>query len=129
MTIRDASRIQVTTFGSDDPAQVTVEWVVSVSDTRIGFWTPNTTTWTTRLAASPVVTVRQCNAFGKVDREEPLFEGRAEVVTEGELFTEVRQDTRGKYALGAAVAGLIDKVSELGGEKTPEGVVIINIVG
>ncbi len=127
--IGDAKRIQVTSFGADNATDASTEWVVAVSDTRIGFWTPDITGWEARTATSPVVSVHQCDSFGKVDREQPVFEGRVQILTSGEIFDEVKRDTKGKYAVGAFVAGVVDKVKELGGDETPEGVVLINIVG
>lgn len=125
----EARRIQVTTFAADGTPQASVEWVVSVSDTRIGFWTPDVTGFEVRIANSPVVSVHQCDRFGHIDRSQPLFEGRAQIVTEGEIHDEVKKRTKDKYAVGAFVANVVDKVKELSGDKTPEGVVVINIVG
>lgn len=127
--IGDATRIQVTSFGADGATEQSVEWVVAVSDTRIGFWTPDTTTWQARTAVSKVVSVHQCDSFGKVDREQPLFEGRIDILTDGPIHDEVKKRTKGKYAVGAFVAGVVDRVKELAGDKTPEGVILINIVG
>lgn len=129
MAIADERHMRVSTFGASGEPEASTEWVVVLGDSRIGFWTPDATAWTARLAASPVVTVQACGATGTVKREHPLLEGRAELVREGPTFDEVKAAIQAKYALGATAAGLVDKVRELGGTTTPELAVVINIVG
>lgn len=129
MALADAARLVVTTFREGSEPEHSTEWVVSAGVGRVGFWTPDATAWTRRLAASAVVTMRAANALGTVDREAPLLEGRAEVVTEGPLLDEVRDATRAKYGLGAAMAGFVDRIHELGGARTPEAAVVIDVVG
>lgn len=129
MALADASRLVVTTFDAAGSPLASSEWVVPAGDRGVGFWTPDATAWTQRLAASPVVTLRAANALGVVDREAPLLEGRAEVVGEGVLLAEVRAATRAKYGLRATAAGVIDRVREFGGAATPEGAVVIDVVG
>lgn len=125
----EAKRIHVTSFGAEGSIDESSEWVVGVSDTRVGFWTPDVTEWQTRIAHSPVVSLQQCDGRGKPDREQPLFEGRVEILTEGDLCAEVTKRTKEKYGFGTFVAGVVDRVKEIGGDKTPEGVVLVNIVG
>lgn len=129
MALSDAARLIVTTFAAGGVAQASTEWVVPAGDRQIGFWTPDVGDWTQRLAESAVVTVRAANQFGKVVREAPLLEGRAEIVTDGPLLDEVREATRAKYGVGTTVAGVIDRLKELGGPVTPEAAIVIDIVG
>lgn len=129
MALADAPRLVVTTFPRGAEPVASAEWVVAAGDRRVGFWTPDATAWTARLAGSAVVTVRAANRLGKVDREAPLLEGRAEVVTDGAVLERVREATHAKYGLGAGVAGLVDRVKELGGQKTPEAAIVIDVVG
>lgn len=129
MGIADYKRILVTTFDETGAATASAENVVTLSDTRIGCWTPDITTWDGRLVQSNVVTVQACNSGGKPNREEPLFEGRADIELEGALLEEVKAKTFAKYGLGATLESWVDKAKELGGKKTPEGAIVINIVG
>ncbi len=129
MGVADHKRICVTTFAADGTAQASTEWVVALGDTRIGIWLPDAAAWAARLAASSsVVTVQACSVTGTVDRTEPVLEGRAELLADGPVYDEVQAATQAKYGLGASVKGLLDTVKEWGG-KTPEGAVVINIVG
>lgn len=127
MILADAERILVTTF-ADDQRMATAEWVVGIDSDRVGFWTPDVTAWQERLVASDVVSVQAADHWGKAILDEPVLEGRAHLVLEGREFDVVREATRAKYSVGTAVAGLADKVRELGGSVTPEGVVLIHIV-
>lgn len=129
MALADAPRLVVTSFPPGAEPQASTEWVVAAGDRRVGFWTPDVTAWVARLSACDVVTVRAANQFGAVDREAPLLEGRAEVVTDGEVLELVRAATRAKYGLGAGVAGIVDRIKELGTDKTPEGAIVIDVVG
>lgn len=129
MPIADERHMRVTTFGpAGEPASST-EWVVGLDDSRIGFWTPDSTEWTARLATSPVVTVQASGSTGTVKREQPLLEGRAELLADGPVFDEVKAAILAKYSVAAPAAGLLDSVRELGGTRTPEAAVVIDVVG
>lgn len=128
MSLSDAPRVIVTTFAGG-ATQTTDEWVVEVAEGQVGFWTPDDTQWRSRLAGSDVVTVQAATASGTADREQPLFEGRAEIVADGPTFDAIAGATREKYRIGSTVAGLLDRVREVGREKTPEAAIVIRIVG
>lgn len=127
MKLADAEKVLITTF-ADGAQQATAEWVVGLDDDRVGFWAPDVTEWEPRLAASAVVSLQAANDRGRAVLDEPVLEGRAQLVTEGPDFDALRDLTREKYRLGATVASVLDAVKELGGPETPEGAVVIHIV-
>lgn len=129
MAITDARHILVTTWDAESRPEATPEWVVGLPDARIGFWTADATEWTRRLAVSGVVSVQACSRTGRVDRQQPVLEGRAELVLSGPVFDEGKAATRERYGVAAGASGVLDRLRELGGDETPEGVVVIDIVG
>lgn len=129
MDIADYKRVLVTTFDGSGTATASPENVVQLDDTRIGCWMPDITGWDARLVQSNVVTLQACNSGGKPNREEPLFEGHAELELDGAVFDEVRAKTFEKYGFGATLESWVDKAREFGGDKTPEGAIVIKIVG
>ncbi len=129
MAITDARRILVTTWDAEGNAEATPEWVVGLPDARIGFWTADATEWTRRLGHSPVLSVQASGRTGRVDRQQPLLEGRGELVLVGPVFEAVKAATREKYGVATSAAAILDRLKELGGGETPEGVVIIDVVG
>lgn len=126
MGLQDAEHILVTTFNPDVKS---VERVVQLTDGRVGFWTANGSDLATRFAEPQTVIVRICDRGGKVDLEQPLFEGRAEYVASGSVFDEIKGLVESKYGLGVKVENVMDRAKELFGNKTPEGAVVINIIG
>lgn len=126
MGLDDAEHIQLTTFNPDVRS---VERVVRLADGRIGVWTPNGTELRERLAAAATVIVRICDRGGRVDLEQPLFEGRAEYLASGSVFDEIKALTEKKYGAKVTVANMLDRAKELFGGRTPEGAVVIDIVG
>lgn len=126
MGLDSAEHILLTTF---NPDLKSVERVVRLADGRIGVWTPDGTDLQTRLPAAGTVIVRICDRGGKVDLEQPLFEGRAEFVASGSVFDEIKGLTVEKYGAKVTVANVLDRAKELFGGKTPEGAVVINIIG
>lgn len=126
MGLDNAEHIQLTTFNPDVRS---VERVVRLADGRIGVWTPNGTELRERLPAAATVIVRVCDRGGKVDLEQPLFEGRAEYLASGSVFDEIKELTEKKYGAKVTVANVLDRAKELFGGRTPEGAVVIDIVG
>ena len=126
MGFNSASHILLTTFHPDLDS---VERVVRLADGRIGVWTPDGTELQQRLPAAATVIVRICDRGGKVDLEQPLFEGRAEYVASGSVFDEIKSLTAEKYGRGGGIAIVVDLAKERFGGKTPEGAVVINIIG
>ncbi|MDO5499419.1 MAG: hypothetical protein Q4F67_07040 [Propionibacteriaceae bacterium] len=126
MGLDRAEHILLTTF---NPDLKSVERVVRLNDGRIGLWTPDGTSLEQRLPAAATVIVRICDRGGKVDLEQPLFEGRAEFVASGSVFDEIKALTVEKYGRKVVVANVVDRAKELFGGKTPEGAVVINIIG
>ena len=62
-------------------------------------------------------------------KESPVFEGRAELVTEGDQLAEAATATRAKYGLAAGITRAVDWAWEVAGTKSPDGLVVIHIVG
>ena len=88
MSLGDADRICVTTFAADGTATTSSEYVVRLGEDTVGIWTPHSTPWVDRLGHSHVVSVQAASGSGKALRTEPVFEGRAELVTEGDQLAE-----------------------------------------
>lgn len=126
MGLQDAHHILVTSFNPDIKS---VERVVRLADGRIGFWSPDAMDLAGRFSAPQTVIVRICDRGGKVDLEEPLFEGNAEYVASGSVFDEIKTLTSKKYGLGLKVENVMDRAREIFGRRTAEGAVVINIVG
>lgn len=126
MSLQDAENILVTTF---NPDLKSVERVAMLADGRIGFWSPDATTLAERFAQPQTVIVRICERNGKHDLEQPLYEGRAEYLASGSVFDEIRGLIHEKYGLGLKVENAMDRAKEIFGKKTPEGAVVIDIIG
>lgn len=124
----EADYIQVTSYPPHADPVISVERVAALSDLRLAYWLPDGAGVAERFAAGPVVSVRPCSRAGKPKLEEPVLEGRASVVTEGPVFDEAKAAIRSKYGLVVAVVGAVDRARELLGERTPEAVVVIDVV-
>ena len=129
MSLGDADRICVTTFAEDGTATTSSEFVVRLGEDTVGVWTPHSTPWVDRLAHSHVVSVQAASGSGKALRTEPVFEGRANLVTEGDQLAEAAASTRAKYGLAAGITRAVDWAWEVTGTKSPDGLVVIHIVG
>ena len=82
------------------------------------------------LGVSTLEQVRKtASSSGKALREEPVIEGRARLITDGAEYEAVRAATQAKYGVAMKVAEVADWAWELGGKGTPDGVVIVSIVG
>lgn len=124
MALTDSEHVLVSTFNPDVD---TIEQAVTASDLRVGFWTELETA-AARFADGAVVMLRACNRSGKPDLEIPLLEGRAEVLTEGPMFEEVRDAVADRFGKGAVGEGVVDNVKGLFGKKdTPAYVVMVNV--
>ncbi|WOQ16985.1 hypothetical protein [Raineyella sp. W15-4] len=126
--VAEAEHILVTSYPPHADPVATVERVAALADLRLVYWLPDGTGVAERFAAGPVVSIRPCSRSGKPKLEEPVREGRASVVTEGPVFDEAKAAIKGKYGLAATVAGAVDRARELLGERTPEAVVVIDVV-
>ncbi|RXW31870.1 hypothetical protein [Propioniciclava flava] len=129
MRLADADRVNVTTFDAAGQGTTSTNFVVGMDEDRIGLWTTESGPWTQRLSLSAVVSLHAATPSGKDLREEPVLEGKAVLVTEGEEYEAVRAATEAKYGLAMKVAQVADWAWELGGKGTPDGVVVISIVG
>lgn len=129
MNIGDADRIVVTTFDAAAHPTSSSEFVVTLGEDRIGVWTPHCPPWADRLKLSQVVSVQAATKAGHALRSEPVFEGHAELVTSGVDVQAAEKLTRDKYGFAAQMANAVDWAWELGGQRTPHGVVVIHIVG
>lgn len=128
MNIGEADRVLVTTWDAEGTPTSSAQFVVSLDDDRVGLWMPDAVSWVDRLAHSDVVSVQAATSTGRPLRDEPVLEGRAVLVHEGSDFDTARALTHDKYGLTASVADVVDWVRELGGPKTPPGVIIVRIV-
>ncbi|QIK71375.1 hypothetical protein G7070_02590 [Propioniciclava coleopterorum] len=129
MRLGDADRVNVTTFDAAGEGTTSTNFVVHMAQDKVGLWTTESGPWTERLALSSVVSLHAANASGRVLREEPVLEGRALLVTEGEDYDSVKAATREKYGVSMKVAEVADWAWELGKKGTPDGVVVVSIVG
>lgn len=129
MKLSDAARVVITTFDAACTPTASSEWVVEVDRDVVGFWTPHITPWLARLELTDVVTVQAASGSGQGLREEPVLEGRAQLVTEGDQLAAVRQLTHAKYGFGAQLADIVDRAWEWGSTRTPEGAIVIHVVG
>lgn len=129
MTLGDAERICVTTYDAAGVPTKSSEFVVPLGDDRVGIWTPHSSPWVDRLSLSQVVSVQAANGVGKALRTEPVFEGRAELVHEGDDFALCRTRTQEKYGFRAKLTDAVDWAWEIGGKRTPAGVIVIHVVG
>lgn len=119
----------VTTFAEGGLRTVTDEFVVPLGDDRVAVWTHDADRWRERLARSAVVSVQAADAHGRPVRTQPVLEGRAELVTEGDRLDVVRELTERKYGAAAALARAVDWAWELGARRSPSGAVVIDVVG
>lgn len=126
MGLDSAQHIELSTL---EPDEKSVERVVRLADGRIGLWTPDGTDLQRRLPQPATVIVRICDRGGKIDLEQPLLEGRAEYVASGAVFDEIKELTADKYGVKMTIANVVDRAKEVFGGKTPEGAVVISIVG
>jgi len=127
-SLADAGHILVTAYDRQGGETESVERVVELSDTRVAYWLADGTGTAERFEAAPVVSVRSCSRTGRPKLNEPLYEGRASVVSEGPLFDEAKARIKAKYSIGAGIAGAVDRAKELVGQDTPEAVVVIDLV-
>lgn len=129
MSLRTADHIIVTSYDAEGRSQTSVERLVPVSDTSIGFWLADAKGAHDRFPDDCVVSVRVCNQRGRAVDTEPVLEGRARIVDEGPQFDEVKAAIHEKYRIGAGLAGVVDRTKELFGGRTPECVVLVNVIG
>ncbi len=129
MRLGDAERVNVTTFDAAGEGTTSTNFVVHMAEDKVGLWTTESGPWTQRLALSDVVSLHAATSSGKVLREEPVLEGRARLVTEGEEFDAVKAATKEKYGLAMKVAEVTDWAWELGGKGTPDAVIVVGIIG
>lgn len=127
MALGSEDYIRLTTF---TPVEVSsVERVVEATDMRVGFWTPDGIELQARIGDGLIVTVQACSSSGKVKRDEPVFEAKAEILTEGPLFEEIKAKTQDKYGFGLTMEEAKDTVKGWFGKGAPDAVVILNVVG
>lgn len=129
MSLGAAARIVVTTFDPEGQGTSSAEFVVPLGEDTVGIWTPHSTPWVSRLAHSAVVSIQAASATGRALRTEPVFEGRAHLVTDETPVKDAEKVTREKYGFAAGLAKVVDRAWEVGGQRSPDGVVIIHIVG
>lgn len=129
MRVADADRLVVTTFDAAGKGTATSEFVVGLAENTVAVWTPHSTPWIERLAASDVVSVQAADRSGRPLREEPVFEGTAELVIAGADMQAAAVATKAKYGFAATLATAVDRAWELGGPSSPDGAVVIRLVG
>lgn len=126
MGLHEAEHVLVSTFNPDVQS---VERVVQLADGRIGFWTADAGGMAERFAEPQTVIVRICDRGGKVDLEQPLYEGRAVFIADGPDFEAVKSEVATKHGLAIKLESAVDRAKELFGPKTPEGAVVVDIIG
>ncbi len=129
MRLGDADRVNITTFDAAGEGTTSTNFVVGMDGDRVGLWTTESGPWAQRLELSEVVSLHAATSSGKVLREEPVLEGRARLVLEGEEFDAVRAATQAKYGVAMKMAEVAAWAWELGKKGTPDGVVVVTIVG
>lgn len=128
MSLRTADHILVTSYDGEGRGQTSLEQVVSVQDGQVGFWLANDQGVRERFPDGCVVSVRAATGRGRPIVEEPVQEGRAQVVAGGEAFDSVKAAIAAKYPIGwiGSVAG---RAKEVLGGRTPECVVLLTLLG
>lgn len=129
MNTGDADRVLITTFRADGTRTTTDEYVVALADDRIASWTLDARAWAERLADSAIVSVQAADRSGRPLANARLQEGSAELLTEGPDAERARTLTDEKYGLGAKLARAVGWARDLGSEKSPDGAVVVHIVG
>lgn len=126
MTIADAQYVSFTSYRRNGDAVPTAVWIAPMSGGRAGFTTAADSGKVKRLRNNPAVTLRKCDARGRVPDGAEEVTATAEVVIGGTGFEEVRTAMKGKYGLRFAAVHLGGKFKKLigRGEAANCGIVI-----
>jgi PPOX class probable F420-dependent enzyme len=101
--------VSFTTFRRDGRPVSTPVWIAALADGRVGFTTDANVGKVKRLRNNPAVTLRPCNARGKVADGAPEVAGRGAIVT-GAEYDQVWRAVRRKYPVIANVMHLGKKL-------------------
>ena len=126
MTVADAKYASFTTYRRNGDAVPTAVWITPMAGGRAGFTTAADSGKVKRLRNNPAVTVRACDARGRVADGAEEVMGSAEVVAGGAGFEEVRKAMSAKYGVQFAFVHLGGKIKKLVGmgEEANCGIVI-----
>lgn len=128
MSIHTADQAQIVSYDAEGNRTTSVEQIISASEDSIAFWMPNDAGADVRFQENSVVSVRECGSNGKPLPTAPVLEGRSRIAPEGSPeFNALKQIIGEHHNIGWQ--SFKDKVSEVFGQKTPECVVIIEIIG
>ncbi|OYN98604.1 hypothetical protein B0O41_0469 [Propionibacteriaceae bacterium ES.041] len=127
MRVADAEYVLVTSYASRDEPDEQLHQIVQLAENTIGFWV-NDLSKVADLETAPVVSLRASDKRGRPDLGEPVWEGRAQVLTDGERFDEVRRLVEQKYSLGSGLDELMSRAKGLLGRTPTEAVVVITIL-
>ncbi len=119
MTVADAKYVSFVTYRRNGEPVPTPVWIAPMSDGRAAFTTAADSAKVKRLANDPKVTVRPCDARGKVAPTAATVTGTAVVVIGGQGFDEVRAAMKAKYGVQFAVVLLGGKLKALIGRGQP----------
>lgn len=128
MSLRTAEHVLITSYDSEGRGRTSLEQIVPVEDGRVGFWLPNDEGVRERFPDGCVVSVRAATNRGRPLVEEPVQEGRAQVIAEGEVFDRVKAAIAAKYPQ-PWLGSVMGRAKEALGGRTPECVVLIALLG
>lgn len=127
MRVAEAEYVLVTSFANREEPQDQLHRIVQLAENTVGFWV-NDEAKVADLLAAPVVSLRASDRRGRPDLGEPVWEGRAQVLTEGATFDQVRGLVEQKYSLGSGLDELMTKAKGLLGRTPTEAVVVITLL-
>lgn len=125
MTVADAKYASFTTYRRNGDAVPTAVWITPMAGGRAGFTTAADSGKVKRLRNNPAVTLRACDARGRVADGAEEVTGTAEVVVGGTGFEEVRKAMNGKYGVQFAVVHFGGKIKKLVGLGEPANCAIV----
>jgi PPOX class probable F420-dependent enzyme len=99
----------LTTYRRDGTAVSTPVWVVSLDEGKLGLWTSSASGKAKRLAHTDRVTMKPCDARGKVKDGADEVGGTATVVTGAEYET-ISAKVKAKYGLMTSVTKLLGAI-------------------
>lgn len=128
MSLRTAEHVLVTSYDGEGRGRTSLEQIVPVEDGQVGYWLADDAGVRERFPDGCVVSVRAATNRGKPLVEEPVQEGRAQVIAEGEVFERVRAEIAEKYPT-PWLGSVVGRAKEAFGGRTPQCVVLITLLG
>jgi uncharacterized protein len=109
----DQKFVSLTTFKRNGVAVASPMWIVGEGK-QLLVWTPADAWKVKRIRHDPRVTLTICGRTGKVQDDQPVFDGTAEVITEPEEVARVESLVKHKYGLEFRVVTLIETIASRG---------------